>query len=136
MSGELEGVSVQLLVDTGATVNLISWRWWSAHGQPGRLQTPRAEMYAVDGRPMDLKGEGTLRLKLGERTILTMFVVTEMGNEAILGAQFLRESGVIIDVLGERLLWPEETDVAAGECRVVSARPLVVAGGAEALVEG
>ena len=132
VEGKLQGKPVQLLVDTGASVNMVSAAWWAdmAAGQP--LQPTREQIYSVEGRPLQLEGEVTGQLQLGRRTVRAVFVVAEMGGEAILGATFLREQRLTVDLGGEQLRWG--TPVA--ECRVVSVRPAVITGGEEAILEG
>ena len=132
VQGEAQGASVQLLVDTGASVNLLSWAWWKINGTPHHLRQTTEEIYAVTGRPMELKGEVEIPLTLGSRTVETVFIVADMGNQAIIGAPFLRLHKLVVDVAGERLHWTE------GEraCRIVSVRAAVIPAGEEALLEG
>ena len=138
VEGKLRGNRVQLLIDTGASVNLISLRWWQAYGGNKPMTGTEVEIYAVDGRPMDLRGEVCDTLRLGEREVPVVFVVAEMGNEAILGAPFLRKHGLMVDVAKERIMWTTEPPMGmeVTACRVVSARPAVVEGGTETFIEG
>ena len=138
MEGSLDGQAVQLLVDTGASVNLISLRWWRTKGGGQPLRDSAVEIYSVDGRPMDLRGEVSGNLRLGQKEVPASFIVAEMGNEAILGAPFLRDHGMMVDVANERVLWTTSPPAAetGAACRVVSARSAVVGGGQETFVEG
>jgi hypothetical protein len=129
--GKVEGQEVQLLVDTGASINLLSWAWWQGKCRHMELRPTREEVFSVEGRPMDLKGKAEVCLTLGCRRVDTHFVVVEMGNEAILGAQFLRQHRLVVDVAGARLRWPREERV----CRVTCARTAVVAAGREAILQ-
>ena len=132
MEGTVEGVAIQLLVDTGASVNLISSSWWERSGVQKKLSPTNGGVFSVNGKPMNLTGEAEVTLGLGGRMLRTTVVVAEMGEEAILGAGVLRENHLMIDMARERLVW----GVDAGRCRLANVRAVVVSGGHEALVEG
>ena len=85
---------------------------------------------------MSSKGQQVLTLRLGSRTMQTIFIVAEMSNEAILGAPFLRENNLMVDVGGGRLLQSTARGDADQVRRVVCARPAVVEGRHEAIIEG
>ena len=132
MEGTVEGKAIQLLVDTGASINLISSTWWGRSGVQKKLSPTSGGVFSVNGKPMDLTGEAEVALELGGRTLRTTVVIAEMGEEAILGAGVLRENHLMIDMAGERLVWGTE----ASRCRIANLRAVVVSGGHEALVEG
>ena len=83
-------------------------------GRP--LEQGQGDIFTANGQPMDLRGQATLTLRLGNRTVEAHFKVAEMGTQAILGAVFLWEQGLIVDVMEERLWWSE---VREDRCRVV-----------------
>ena len=118
MEGTAHDQPIQLLVDTGASVNLLS--------------STREVIYSVNGRPMQLWGETTIQLRIGTRVEVARMVVADIGNEAILGSDFLRQHRLMVDMANEQVIWGDR----AGVCRVASARAAVVAAGQEAMIEG
>ena len=54
--GVLDGHEIQLLVDTGASINLISLSWWTSKGKPGAWAEATEEIYTVEGRVMAIQG--------------------------------------------------------------------------------
>ena len=133
MPGTLDGHEIQLLVDTGASINLISLKWWLSKGKPGRWKEATEEIYTVEGRVMDVQGAIETGVELGGRSVESRFIIADVGNEAILGATFLRQNALMVDIAGERLLWGSRVEEV---CKVVSVRAAVVAGGTEVLLEG
>ena len=138
IEGRLWGQTVGCLVDTGATVNILSWGWWKNHGERGDLQPATESVYSVEGRPMKLYGRIRTAIVLGKREWPVTFEVADVASEAILGAAFLRESCFMVDLAGERLLWRPAVELQGDlrACRVVSRRYAVIAPGEETLVDG
>ena len=89
VEGTAHNRPIQLLVDTGASVNLLSTTWWSRNGDQRELSPTREVIYSVNGRPMRLWGETTIQLRIGARVEEARMVVADIGNEAILGSEFL-----------------------------------------------
>ena len=132
VEGTAHNRPIQLLVDTGASVNLLSTTWWSRNGDQRELSPTREVIYSVNGRPMRLWGETTIQLRIGARVEEARMVVADIGNEAILGSEFLRRHRLMVDMATEQVIWGDRT----GVCRVASARAAVVAAGQEAMIEG
>ena len=138
VEGKIWGASVGCLVDTGATINILSLTWWSKHGRGGHLIPSTEQVYAVDGRPMKLHGRLVVEITLGTEQWPVAFEVADVSAEAILGSTFLRESRFLVDLAAEQLLGArtENSGVEDQVCRVVSRRTAVVAPGEEAIIEG
>ena len=132
MEGTARDWPIRLLVDTGASVNLLSTTWWGRNGDQRELSPTKEVIYSVNGRPMQLWGETTIQLTIGARVEAARMVVADIGNEAILGSEFLRQHRLMVDMANERVIWGDRT----GLCRVASARAAVVAAGQEAMIEG
>lgn len=141
IEGSLGGRSIGCLVDTGATVNMLSLSWWRSHGEPGTLETTKEVVYSVEGRPLRLHGSLTIALIVGRSAWPMTFELSEIPTDAIVGCRFLRESGFMVDLAGERLLrrtWVEEEEMEEGLnfCRVISCNTMVIPPGEERLIDG
>ena len=97
VEGQVWGWPVGCLVDTGATVNILSLSWWTTHGEKGELQGSAEKVYSVDGRPMQLHGRVRTGITLGRETWPITFEIADVGSEAILGSTFLRDSRFMVD---------------------------------------
>ena len=142
IEGRIWSSKVGCLVDTGATVNILSLAWWRTHGQEDQLRPATTQIFSVDGRPMELYGQVDVLLEVGDRECRATFEVANIAAEAILGASFLKENRLLVDVAGERLLWesiPVDRGIhtPTGEaCRVVASQTAVIAAGEEVLLDG
>ena len=88
VEGELLGQEIGLLVDTGATVSLLSEAWWKAAGQPRH----KRDGSATHGRQLrqQVRGRVSAILGFGEHKVETSFLVADVNSTGILGADFLR----------------------------------------------
>ena len=59
VEGTAHSRPIQLLVDMGASVNLLSATWWRQNGDQRELSPTEEVIYSVTGRPMQLWGETT-----------------------------------------------------------------------------
>ena len=133
VKGELWGKEIHLLVDTGATVNLLSSAWWQAEGKPGEIEEAADTLHTADGKPLAVVGRIQADLKCGDRVMAAVFLVADIASPGILGAEFLRSRRALVDLAGGKIVWPEEE---APKSRVISKLTTVVKGGCEAVVEG
>ncbi len=140
VEGRVGDDSVGLLVDTGATVNMLSLSWWRTHGEPGTFETTTELVYSVEGRPLRLHGRVTADVRISRKIWEVTFELSEIPTDAILGCRFLRESGYMVDLAGERLLLGvsdgEDEEEELQFCRVICSETTVIGPGEEALVEG
>ena len=138
VEGRLWGKTLQLLVDTGATVNVLSVAWWSRNGQPGNPEKVRNRVAGEDGQLMGIEGQVRGRLEIGQRTVDAEFLILDINTKGILGAGFLRDHSIIVDVGNERLLWGgmKEGKEPPASCRVFSLRQAILGGGEEAIIDG
>ena len=139
VEGSLGDESAGCLVDTGATVNMLSLSWWRTHGEPGTLRQATEQVYSVEGRPLQLFGTIEAKVLIGKERWEVPFQLSEIPTDAILGSRFLRESGFKVDLAGERLLretFPEEDGLQLNYCRVISSYTTVIQAGEEAIVAG
>ena len=133
VEGALWGQSIGLLVDTGATVSLLSEAWWKAAGQPGQLESVNETLHTADGTPLPIKGKVSAVLQCGDHEVETSFLVADVASTGILGADFLRRTKAVIDLAGEQLVWAAEEGTRVA---VVSRHTAVLEPGCETVVEG
>lgn len=93
-----KSTGLQLLVDTGAEVSILP-------ASPSeRRQTPCALLQAVNGTSIPVFGERSLTFDLGLRRTFRWIFLVAGTQHAILGADFLRNFGLLVDVRRKRLL--------------------------------
>ena len=143
MEGTLCGKAVEFLVDTGATVNVLSVAWWEMQGRPGGLQSANQKVYVADGRLLDNRGMVAGPLRFGGITWDAKFLISDIATEAIVGSDFLRENQIMVDLAGTRVIWGKErtaelsaTTIGGGRCRVINCRSAVLGAGEEAILDG
>ena len=133
VQGRLWGRPVSLLVDTGATVNLLSSAWWAEEGRPGEIREAKETLHTADGTPLQLEGKVSTELECEGLKIMTEFLIADIASPGMLGADFLRKTGAVIDLTGERLVSGTQE---ATRCRVVSRRTAVLEPCTETVLEG
>ena len=98
VTGQIEGHPVRFLVDTGATITLVSTRVYSKlSGSP--LQPVDFTVYQADGEPMSTKGHMTCKISLGPLQVLQDVVVADLQEDAILGMDFLLSHDCKLDLV-------------------------------------
>ncbi|CAB4042877.1 Retrovirus-related Pol poly from transposon, partial [Paramuricea clavata] len=89
------------LVDTGATVSLISRELISGPLKPCSLKAR-----GIGGEELQVLGMKELELSIGTLTISHQFMVVGMRNTCILGADFLKSGRMVVDIANSKLTWP------------------------------
>ncbi len=119
VTGRVNGVLVDFLVDTGATVTIISTEtfWKINRNQPTTLKPTKRKCYNVNGLAVDFKGKMTTSINFGnigrQQEIIVANITTD---EAILGANFLKRNNCdvilsrqILKLDGEEIpLWTQD----------------------------
>ena len=88
------------LVDTGATVSLVNK---DLVVRPIRECTLRAR--GVGGESLHILGMTDISVRMNNFHVVHTFVIVEMQNQCILGADFLKAYGMVVDIGHERLSW-------------------------------
>ena len=100
--GTIEGVPVDLLVDTGAAVTVMNSTVWDevSRKQPTKtLQATQRGLIGVQGKPLDVRGVAELTIQLcAEEFPTQVMVVDSLSSGAILGRDFLRVNNCLIDM--------------------------------------
>ena len=106
VKGFIEQRATKMLVDTGSAVTIIREDTWREATHPRqKLRPPTCPVVAANGEQLELCGRGEVTLKLGN--ILTrcpVLIAKNVTQECLLGADFLEQSGCIIDLRGRTLM--------------------------------
>ena len=89
--GEVQGVKIQFLYDTGATCTFISqsiWKEIPVEERP-KLQKPDRDFLSVDGRPLQVIGKAPLQLVIEGQAITFPIWVGEIADDGIIGLDLL-----------------------------------------------
>ena len=89
------------LIDTGAEVSLVPAS--PADHCAAVSSTHSAPLVAVNGTVIKTYGTHCLPFKFGSKCFQGSFIVADV-NQAILGADFLRANGLLVDLGGQRLV--------------------------------
>lgn len=90
---------IRFLVDTGAGRSLLPASRWRKH----HLPHPDVRLTAANGTPIPTYGRHHLDIRIGDRTYGWSFVVADV-TLPLLGADFLANYRLLVDVSGARLL--------------------------------
>ena len=99
--GTIQGVNVEMLVDSGSDVTLVDSRFYENIPAAARskLNPSGCSLTTASGSPMTPVGEAHLHLKLGTQAWSYPFIISELGStNAIIGNDFLRENGCFLDM--------------------------------------
>ena len=101
--GNCEDQGILLLVDTGASISLMSRGCFKALGSKYKLQPAQISVHTVDDGEMNVYGKFTCDLRIGFVTVQHLFYVADMEAEMLLGLDFLNTHGCTIDLRGNHL---------------------------------
>ena len=92
---------LQFLIDTGAQVSVIPATW-----QDRRARSTGPSLQAANGTRISTFGTRDIVLKLGRHSYSARLVLADV-RRPLLGADFLRTHGLLVDVRGRRLVQAE-----------------------------
>ncbi|PIK56173.1 hypothetical protein BSL78_06911 [Apostichopus japonicus] len=92
VQGELEGVKVSLLVDTGADLTVVRTGFFEQLSAKKTLELKDVslDMAVADGRPLAFSGCGRLQLKVGSFAVEHEIWVADIDVDALLGYDSFR----------------------------------------------
>ena len=133
--GVVEGVEVEMLVDSGSDVTLVDSRFYHsipAYTKP-RLVPSTCSLNTASGSAMSPEGEAKFQIKLDNQTWCYPVIVSKLGStKVIIGNDFLTDNECLIDLrLGllriedEKVLMRRER-TAEFCCRVRLAEPVEI----------
>ena len=96
-----------MLVDTGSAVTVVRADLWESitGGHPIELKPPEQPVVVADGKPLEQLGQISVLIQVGGVcTQKNVLVVQELTQECLLGADFLKHHGCVIDLQRHHLL--------------------------------
>ena len=108
------------LIDTGAEVSLVP-----ASPADHRTAAPSAPLVAANGTEIKTYGTRHIPLQFGNKRFQGSVIVADV-NQAILGADFLRDNRLLVDLGGQRLVHADMYTTIAAPSVVCQPVPLAV----------
>ena len=97
--GVLAGKELQLLIDSGASVSILSSKVYHslARLKPELFGSSRKRLVTADGNSCDVEGSVVLKVAIGKEIFDLEFVVANVTDQAILGMPALSHLGCTLD---------------------------------------
>ena len=109
VAGEVGGVTVSLLVDTGSPVTLLSSKMWDKIvGSPVLKPWQGQQFVGVTGSPLLIRGCSQVKIRLAKQESFQhqVLVIDSLMSEGILGLDFLQEHNCTINLSHQLLEVP------------------------------
>ena len=90
---------LHFLIDTGADISVLP-----LSSARGNVAPANFKVYAADGTPIPTYGSRTLTLNLGLRRPYTWTFTVAGVQQPIIGADFLRHHGLLVDLRNKRII--------------------------------
>ena len=87
--GKLADKTVRVLLDTGASVSLVSARVYYSLADRPKLQPAGATLWMADGSPMRVHEIADFKLQLGDQCTRHAYTVADIEPDVIVGIDFL-----------------------------------------------
>ena len=95
------------LVDTGASVSLISADIYRKMNIPLQTETGQLQLYSVNGQSLNILGLIDTQIMINGRTaVVTFYVSDAIINKVILGCDSLLRHRAIVDIYNNIVKWP------------------------------
>jgi predicted aspartyl protease len=98
------GVSANFLVDTGATLSIVSTSFYDKLTKKPILQEFSQQITSADGGCLSVKGKGEFIFEICENSFQIKAVVANVRADGIIGLDFLKDNDCIIDIVSKRLV--------------------------------
>ena len=142
-SGVWKAPSIEMLVDTGAEMSFVSEDTFRRCGTDVQLEAADMRLKAINGSSVRVGGKCHLTVGLQGRKFDQTFIVADIGDEAVLGMDFLRRYRCQWDWEAEKLVLGgvtipcnSEPDFEKKACEVVTLEDLLVPAMSEKVVAG
>lgn len=97
VKAKVTGLEVNLLVDTGATVTLISRKLYERMKDPVKTQMNR-DIYSAGGEKLNIFGKTVVDVEIGKWLASSVAVIADISIDGILGLDFQKSQYCVIDV--------------------------------------
>ena len=111
IEGKVEDSDVYMLIDTGATVSLMSHSKFQelSEKRTWELEKPAVQIYNVSEQKMQVNGVVNMSLEVGFRRMLQPLYVVDMeACDILLGLDFLEANKCVLDLRGKMLRWQDQ----------------------------
>lgn len=98
ITAQIEGFSVSCLIDTGATLSLMSSTLWERIRQNLTLKEYQSSIVSASGNQMDVLGKTRVMLTFNSVQCEMDFVVVKTDCDIIIGLDFMKQFHVSVDV--------------------------------------
>ncbi len=99
----LRRVSVDCLVDTGATLTLISYKLWELIQDKHTLTNFSTPIISASGDAIKIQGRTEVLIEFGDMRCPVKVVVADMDIDMVLGIDFMNSYSVSIDVMTDTM---------------------------------
>jgi hypothetical protein len=104
MNMEVNGFPTTALVDTGASISVISWRTFLKIKNRPQLRQENINIRVADGNQLKVRGSALFSLKLGTRlTTRPLIVVDKLNSDLIIGSDTIAAEQLLIDVADRKI---------------------------------
>ncbi|MCG8045579.1 MAG: retroviral-like aspartic protease family protein [Candidatus Thiodiazotropha endolucinida] len=100
VQASLGGRSTECLIDTGATLTLLSLKVWESIKISETLEKFDKEIISASGNVLATKGKARVCFDIYDSPCTMDVVIAEMDVDVILGLDFMLKHKVVVDVLG------------------------------------
>ncbi len=103
--GKINGVEAEMLIDTGATISIISQGLISSMSECSRPEVipTNIQVFLANNAQLKVYGHATVEMQLGGRVTQHKIMVADIHNDVLLGLDFMDRRDCIIDIAGKSL---------------------------------
>jgi predicted aspartyl protease len=141
VKAKINGVEANCLVDTGATLTVVSTKLLQSSSYPSTLESFKQDVVTASGSPLDVEGKTSVVIVLNGHKSLADVIVSNIDVDAILGLDYMKAQQIVVDVANEIITIGHETihlNCAGpiGCYRVVAAEKVEIPARSEMIIEG
>ena len=120
VSGTANGVPISTLIDTGATVTLLSEKVFDILNHDGKVALAQSDLniLSATGTPLNIFGKALIKFKFGKKIIYHTVLASDINVDAILGLDCLQNNKGVINLHDKTLVLGGETHSLKFEGRI------------------
>ncbi|XP_053404925.1 uncharacterized protein LOC128558755 [Mercenaria mercenaria] len=134
-------MSVDCLIDTGATLTIISEKLWSVIDQQCPVQPFDSRIVSASGNYLNIKGKTEISILFGDKYCKVDVIIAEIDIDVVLGLDFMQNHDVSIDVVSNTMKLHDQTfnifcSGKIGCFRIVLSEQVVIPAETEMITKG